>query len=188
MNGIALHLMRHGAPVRPGLMLGHTDDAPLAAGIDQCVARAAGLEVEAVGASDLARAVLPAMRIAEPLGLVPQFDVRWRELSFGQWDGQAPETLPREALARFWQDPDRNPPPSGETWSLLRDRVGMALAGIDRPTLVVAHGGSIRAALAILLGLDHRQVWGIDLPYGALVSLRLWPGAVPVAQLTGLQT
>lgn len=187
MPEIALHLMRHGAPVRAGLMLGHTDEAPLAGGVERCVARADGLKIERVVASDRARAVLPAVRIAERSDLLPEFDARWRELSFGEWDGHAPEALPREALARFWQEPDRYPPPSGETWSQLRTRVAAALAGIDRSTLVVAHGGSIRAALSVLLGLDHRQVWAFDLPYGALLSLRLWPGDAPAAQVTGLR-
>lgn len=188
MREITVHLLRHGAPIREGLMLGRTDEAPLPAGIDRCFARAEGLDIAAVVASDLARAALPAARIAASIGLVPNFDARWRELDFGHWDGQTPERLPREALARFWQDPDRNPPPDGERWSHLRSRVAAALAEIDRPTLVVAHGGSIRAALSLLLGLDHRQVWAFDLPYAALVSLRLWQGSIPTAQVTGLQT
>lgn len=188
MGEIALHFLRHGATLRPGLMLGHTDDPPLPAGVEQCSERAAGLRVESVVASDLARAVLPAKRIATMLGLVPRFDARWRELNFGHWDGRPQEALPRDALARFWRDPDANPPPAGERWSQVRARVAKALAVLEIDTLVVAHAGSIRAALSVLLNLDHRQVWAIDLPYGALISLRAWPGDVPAAQITGLVT
>ena len=43
-------------------------------------------------------------------------------------------------------------------------------------------------AVAVLTGLDHRGVWAIDLPYGALMNLRIWPGEAPTGQIVGLQT
>jgi alpha-ribazole phosphatase len=63
--------------------------------------------------------------------------------------------------------------------------VGAALAELQGDTLVVSHAGAIRAALGVLLRLDHTQVWAFDLPYGALISLRVWPDG---AQVTGLAT
>jgi alpha-ribazole phosphatase len=66
--------------------------------------------------------------------------------------------------------------------------VSRAVAGLEpAPTLVVTHGGAIRAALHILCGFERRPIWSFDLPYGVLVSLRLWPGDAPVAQITGLR-
>jgi alpha-ribazole phosphatase len=65
-------------------------------------------------------------------------------------------------------------------------RVAPALDGLVAPTLVVTHAGAIRAALCILLALDYRQGWAFDLPYAALVSLRVWPGPPRTAQLVGL--
>jgi alpha-ribazole phosphatase len=63
------------------------------------------------------------------------------------------------------------------------------LAGMPpASTLVVTHGGAIRAALAELCGLDRRQIWAFDLPYGALVSLRIWPGPTRTVQIVGLAT
>jgi len=70
----------------------------------------------------------------------------------------------------------------------MRNRIGAALEEIDRSTLVVAHAGSIRAALSLLLGWDYRQSWSLALPYAALVSLRIWPGEERSAQITGLVT
>jgi len=32
-----------------------------------------------------------------------------------------------------------------------------------------------------------RQGWAIDLPYGAVLSLRIWPGDAPSGQITGLR-
>lgn len=60
-----------------------------------------------------------------------------------------------------------------------------ALAPVD--TLVVTHGGAMRAALHHLCGFDLRQLWAFDLPYGALLSLRIWRGAQPGAQIIGLR-
>jgi len=51
-----LHLLRHGAPETPGLLMGRTDGAPTQAGIDACRARATGLGMTAIISSDLTRA------------------------------------------------------------------------------------------------------------------------------------
>lgn len=188
MSGFALHLLRHGAPETPGLMLGGTDAAPTAGGIEACVKRQAGLTVDALIASDLRRAALAGQAIGTARGLPLAIDPRWRELDFGEWDGKAAATLDQPALARFWDDPDANPPPGGERWSSLVTRVGQAITALTpRPTLVATHGGAIRAALAHLCGFGQGDVWSFDLPYGALLSLTVWPGDRPAAQITGLR-
>jgi len=186
MQCFDLHLMRHGAPEVPHLMLGRTDARPDAAGVAACRARAAGLAVEAIVASDLTRALSPAQAIAKEKGLSLTIDPRWRELDFGAWDGLRPDEIDPAALGLFWDDPDASPPPHGESWSALLARVTAALTALPpRPTLVVAHGGSMRAALAHLCKVDRQAAFGaFDLPYGALLSLRVWPGAA--AQVTGL--
>ncbi|SLJ88725.1 histidine phosphatase family protein [Novosphingobium mathurense] len=188
MTDFVLHLMRHGAPQRPGLMLGHLDEPPLASGVAACVERAGALAFKQIRCSDLARALLPAREIAGQCGLAAHIDPRWRELDFGAWDGMAPQQLPNDALARFWDAPDAFPPPGGEMWSVLVRRVGEALAHIREDCLVVAHGGSIRAAVSYLTGLDHRGVWAFDLPYCALISLRVWPGGKSAGQIIALET
>lgn len=189
MNGILLHLMRHGAPSEPGLLLGHRDDLPLPAGTARCVVRAERLEFTQVLSSDLSRARIPARQVAALRKLTHRADRRWRELDFGAWDGLAPETLDPAVQARFWDDPDGCAPPGGERWSQLRARVSEALLGIERSSLVITHAGTMRAALSVLFGFDHRQVWAFELGYGALLSLRLWPepgGRLPSAQIVTL--
>ena len=186
MSGFALHLMRHGAPAQTGLLLGHADVPISQAGCSACFARGRSLDVSAVISSDLERARRPAKLLASWQDLPLHCDPRWRELGFGQWDGAAPADLPPRELADFWNDPDRSPPPGGETWSALTDRVGAALAEIEEATLVVAHAGPIRAALCHLLGWNYRQGWSLALPYAALVSLTVWPGSPRSAQITGL--
>ncbi|BBF72109.1 MULTISPECIES: histidine phosphatase family protein [Sphingomonas] len=187
MSGMLLHLMRHGTPELAGRLLGHADWAATDAGTAACVARACGLEAEVIISSDLTRTRQAATAIAAPRGIAPQIDPRWRELDFGAWDGADPAMLDQAALTHFYADPDACPPPGGERWSALVARVGAAIAALSpRPTLVVTHGGAIRAALALLCGFDQRQIWAIDLPYAARLTLRLWPGEKPWAQIAGL--
>lgn len=187
MTGFQLHLMRHGAPETPGLLLGRTDAPITPAGVSACMAKAAALPFAAVIASDLQRAARPASAIADARGLPVTIDARWREVDFGAWDGLAPHQVPADAMAAFWNDPDANPPPDGERWSALVARVMAALCALPpRDTLVITHGGAIRAVMAGLLGFEQRHIWAFDLPYAAVVSLRLWPGSPPAAQIIGL--
>ena len=188
MSAFLVHLMRHGAPQTPGLLLSRTDAPSTPGGIAACLERARALPFDALIASDLCRAARAAEAIGEPRGLPVALDPRWRELDFGDWDGLAPEHVERPAMAAFWDDPDANPPPGGERWSALTARVDGALAAIpERNTLVVTHGGAIRAALACLFGFEQRHLWAFELPYAAVVSLRIWPGAGRTAQIAGLQ-
>lgn len=187
MTGFALHLLRHGAPATPGLLMGRTDDAPTADGIAACAAQAETLGIERLIASDLRRCQAAGEAIGRAAGLPCAVDARWRELDFGDWDGKAAGAVDRDALGRFWGDPDAHPPPGGERWSALVARVAAAIGGLAPvPTLVVTHGGAMRAALHILCGFDQRQLWAFDLPYAALLSFRVWPGEPRRAQIEGL--
>lgn len=189
MNEQIIHLLRHGPPERPGLLMGRTDDAPTPGGIAGCVRQVEDLEFSAIGSSDLRRCALAASAIGDRKGLSVTIDPRWRELDFGDWDGSPASSVDAGLLARFWNDPDRNPPPNGERWSALVARIAAAGSGLDQPaSLIVTHGGAMRAMLAHLCGFDHRQAWAFDLPYGALLSLRVWSEEQPSAQIIGLRT
>lgn len=188
MTGFTLHLLRHGALEQPGLFMGRTDGTPTTEGIGVCAAQVARLDVERLIASDLERCAHAADAIGKTLTLTAALDPRWRELDFGDWEGQAASMIEAEALVRFWADPDANPPPGGERWSSLVARVSDAIDALDPvDTLVVTHGGAMRAVLHHLCGFDQRQIWAFDLSYGALLSLRVWRGDQPGAQITGLR-
>lgn len=188
MTGFVLHLLRHGPPLLPGLLLGHSDVLALDPACPKLLNRVRDLPVEQIVTSDLLRASGSAQALARARNLPLAVDPRWRELHFGAWDGLAPGQVPSDALEHFWSDPETGAPPGGERWSELRSRVGKAIEDIAGSTLVVTHAGAMRAALAVLTGLDHRGVWALDLPYGALLSLRVWPGEPAAAQVIGLRT
>ncbi|MGK2909551.1 MAG: histidine phosphatase family protein [Sphingobium sp.] len=187
MSSFPLYLLRHGEPEGAGRLIGRTDARPKPTGIAACVDQVRDLAAEVLIASDLSRARSAGEAIARATGVPLAIDARWRELDFGAWDGLAPGEVESAALARFWDDPDCHAPPGGERWSALVDRVLAALGDLAaRPTLIVTHAGAMRAALAVLCGLDVRQTWAVDLPYNGLLSLRVWPGAIPTAQIAGL--
>jgi alpha-ribazole phosphatase len=187
VTSFALHLLRHGAPETPGLLMGRTDGIPTGDSILACVAQAEGLDIEHLVSSDLRRSRAAGEAIGAATALPLTIDPRWRELDFGDWDGKAANAVDRDSFGRFWDDPDANPPPGGERWSSLVARVFAAIGDLAPvPTLVVTHGGAMRAALHMLCGFDQRQLWAFDLPYAALLSLRVWPGEQPSAQIAGL--
>lgn len=186
MTPFAVHLMRHGAVEGEGRLIGSSDVPSTHEGDARCVAQGAALTFAQVVCSDLTRARRPAEMLAVERGVPLRIDPDWRELAFGAWEECAPADLPPDALARFWADPDANPPPGGERWSALVARVGRALACIEGDTLVIAHAGAMRAALAHLCGFSAEQCWALDMPYGAVLSLRIWPGEPVSAQITGL--
>jgi alpha-ribazole phosphatase len=189
MSGVLLHLLRHGVPEVPGLFMGRTDGAPTSAGIAACVDRVAGLEVGAIVSSGLVRCDRAAGAIGAKLTLGFTIDPRWRELDFGEWDGKAPGDIDQEALRRFWNAPDVNPPRGGERWSSLVARITTAIQDIAHgPTLVVTHAGAMRAALSVLCRFEFGQCWALDLPCASLLSFRLWPGEQLSGQIVGLRT
>lgn len=186
MTPFTVHLMRHGAVEGEGRLIGSSDVPSTATGDARCVEQGAALAFAQVVCSDLTRARRPAEVLAAEREVPLRIDPDWRELAFGAWEGHAPADLPPDALARFWANPDTSPPPEGERWSALTIRVERALARIEHDTLVIAHAGAMRGALASLFGFSATQCWALDLPYGAVLSLRIWPGELRGAQIVGL--
>jgi broad specificity phosphatase PhoE len=109
-----------------------------------------------VVASPLARA----RETAELLGHPPaSCDPRWQEAHLGEWTGRQAVELPGTAYAD-WRA-GRHTPPGGESFAELTARVVEAVEALDPAagtTLVVTHGGPIRALCHHLLGLHPALV------------------------------
>lgn len=165
-------------------MLGRTDCAETPEGVAACLDQVEHLVFAWLTSSPFRRARAAAEAIGSARAMSVTIDPRWREIDFGDWDGLSSADIPAEALGRFWADPDAHAPPGGERWSALTARVGEAIDAIDRDTLVVTHGGAMRAALSVLFGFDQPQLWAFDLPCASLLSLRIWPARQ--AQIIGL--
>lgn len=106
-----------------------------------------------------------------------------REISFGVWEGQPIGDIMKdygEDYLRWRDDPSSWSPPGSEPFSAVQLRVKKAIDYIlshevDR-FLVVAHGGTIRAAMAVLLGLSGASVWRMRLGNCALTGVSFWEG------------
>jgi broad specificity phosphatase PhoE len=84
------------------------------------------------------------------------------EQSFGDWQGLTYEEL-RESRAgafhRFWHAPAHERAPGGESFVDVMQRVAKTIHSLIEPhrgrdIIAVAHGGTIRAALGLALGVD----------------------------------
>ncbi len=87
------------------------------------------------------------------------------EQHFGDWQGRTYAEIGAfgkansDAGHRFWLAPAHSVPPGGESFVQVMQRVAAAVERLTREhagrdIVVVAHGGTIRAALAFALGLE----------------------------------
>lgn len=99
----------------------------------------------------------------------PEVEPAFIEQDFGDWQGLGwSEMQAREPkkYKEFWQDPVRNAPPGGESFAAVIERVRDGIAtwcqrADGRSIVVVAHGGSIRAAVAVALGLTPEAAMAV---------------------------
>jgi broad specificity phosphatase PhoE len=109
---------------------------------------------EAGAAPEIAR---PAERLIEP---------EIAEQHFGNWQGRTFDELYKmrgDERFTFWISPASEVPPGGESFVEVVNRVGGAVQRLTeqfagRQIVAVAHGGSIRAALAHALAIDAERV------------------------------
>lgn len=95
-------------------------------------------------------------------------DPRLREIGFGAWEGSTwSEIRRRDAVGAAARERDRwGYQPAGEgaeSYAMLTERVAEAARVLDRPTVIVAHGGTARALLVArgLLGTRAAPRLGI---------------------------
>ena len=101
------------------------------------------------------------------------------EQSFGEWQGLSHDglaTLEDPAVTAFWQAPATARPPGGESFADVVARVALALDRWSaefkgRDIVAVCHGGAIRAALAVALGLEPAQALAFQIDPLSLTRL-----------------
>jgi broad specificity phosphatase PhoE len=189
-DGVTLYLIRHGETDwnAEGRLQGGRDIPLNALGRQQAAAVAQKLRDLARDADRLSylcsplgrsRDTMQIMRTA--MGLNPMdytVDERLREITFGRWEGltwrEVRASDPAAARAREagkWAFR----PPEGESYEMLRQRVMPVFASIDRDSVIVSHGGVMRAALA---------GFGFESPHEAS-SLDIWQGRIVVVTRSG---
>jgi broad specificity phosphatase PhoE len=87
-------------------------------------------------------------------------DARLMEMSFGRWEGFTfSELQAREATLLVERERDRwgFVIPGGESYALLQARVGAWYDGLERDSIVAAHGGVCRVLMAHLSLLERND-------------------------------
>jgi probable phosphoglycerate mutase len=135
----------------------------------------------AVLASPLLRARQTAGVIGAGLGLEPQVDVDWSEVSLGDWDGlsyaEIADGWPVEY--RAWRTSTSAAPPHGESLDEVEKRVSAALdrlvqAHPGETVLVVTHTAPIRTVIARALDAGPAAMWRLRVDPTAVSVVRFW--------------
>jgi len=156
---VRLLLVRHGETAwnAQGRLQGNLDVPLSDAGRRQ--ARALAATVAAQEPRNVVTSPLSRTReTARLLALEPgAWDPRWAEADLGEWAGKLVPEIDATQYAD-WRA-GRREPPGGETLSDVRERVTAALRELPgENTVVVTHGGPIRAVLRHLLGITSEHL------------------------------
>lgn len=100
-----------------------------------------------------------------------EIDPRLLEIAYGDWEGLTlPEIEARSAgvLTRREDDKWDFAPPGGESYRELADRIGNWYSSLTADTVVAAHGGGVRALMAILNIVPEEQATRAQIEQGVV--------------------
>jgi broad specificity phosphatase PhoE len=94
------------------------------------------------------------------------------EVGYGDWEGMSLEEIaalhPEQAEARE-VDKWGYAPPGGESYAMLAGRVAGWLETVKEPTCVVAHGGTLRSLMHLLVGLPGEKATHYAVPQNRVI-------------------
>lgn len=114
-------------------------------------------------------------RMAYPLRV--ETDVRLMEKHFGAWEGCAWNDIPRHEIDDWANDVMAYAPAGGESAQQLMLRAQEFLQELKKLPLqhiaLVAHGGSIRALLALMADMPLTDTLNWQIEYGAVIGVQI---------------
>jgi len=160
--------------------LGHQQAAALGS-------RLATDKIDVTYASDLCRTKETAEAVMAYHSGSISFDLRLREMSFGDWEGltfnEMQEREPR--LSNGWANFMLTyGPPAGESIPIFAERLNTAIHTIlkdhpDETVLLVAHGGAISVLLCLLLDIPLEKYWQFRISQVSVTKIETFPdGAI----------
>jgi alpha-ribazole phosphatase len=154
-----LYLIRHPRPdIEAGICYGQTDVGVQEKDLEDAVKGLSKLIPQnyELWSSPLTRCRL----LAEALHNSPRFDNRLMEINFGDWENKTWDQIGKSAVEQWAANVMDFVPPNGESVVSLQKRVANFLDGLpkDKPTVIVCHGGVMRA-IAGLLVKEHAGNW-----------------------------
>lgn len=166
---MAVIVVRHPETADPRVIAGQSDVSLTPHAIAELDAIVASLPAaRRIISSDLSRCRILADAIAAKTGLPCTFDPRWREQSFGAWEGKRWDEVDGRDYLEQWTTAT---PPGGESIRDVQGRVAAALAESGDGTLVVSHAGPIRCALAVTRGMSLAEAFAIEVAFASWRSL-----------------
>ena len=125
-------------------------------------------------ASPLKRARETMEIVRATLGLQPhdyEVDARLIEIAYGEWEGltlQEIETQNASVLSARERGKWDFAPPGGESYRELADRIGKWYGSLTADSVVAAHGGGVRALMAILNIVSEEQATRAQIEQGVI--------------------
>ena len=189
-----IDLLRHGEAAGGARLRGRrTDDALTATGRAELDHVASRQHWDVVATSPLVRCHAFADELARARQARLVVDERLCEYDFGDWDGRPFDELWAQcgdALATFFGDPDRAPPPGGERAAAFRARIRGAWDSLlehaaGGRVLVLGHGGVLRQFVADTLGVPGNPHAALEWPHAAMSRIRVFadPPSPPARSL-----
>ena len=173
-----LYLIRHTTPdIAPGICYGQLDIDVA----DSFETEAHNVSkwlppVDLIITSSLKRASRLAEYLAQARRCELRGDARLMEKHFGAWEGQAWDSIARGEIDAWAADVMGYAPPGGESAQQLMRRMQILLRDVaqlsQQRIALVAHGGSIRAMLALIGEVPLVDILGWEVGYGAVIGLR----------------
>lgn len=133
-------------------------------------------------AEGIVRAGLPGPDPIPGPGVVQEPELN--EQHFGEWQGRKYADIAEmqaDKLHRFWLAPADMAPPGGESFVHLTARACRAIARLDqahagRDIIAVTHGGTIRVALGLALGLAPEAALAFSIDNCSLTRIERFDG------------
>ncbi|OGS90435.1 MAG: alpha-ribazole phosphatase [Gallionellales bacterium GWA2_60_18] len=132
--------------------------------------------LQLVIASPLLRAHRLGEHLAQALGCPLRSDTRLIEKHFGAWEGKPWDDIPHNEIDAWAADVMDYAPPGGESAQQLMQRAQGFMHDLaqlpQQHIALVAHGGSIRALLALFADVSLADTLGWQMEYGAVVCVQ----------------
>lgn len=178
-----IDLLRHGKPVGGDIFRGATDVPLNQEGWQQmreAVANQGGWQ--RVVTSPMLRCAEFANEVAEKHGLALEANDSFREVSFGDWDGQLIADVhahSADLIRQYWRDPFNFTPPNAEPMKMFYQRVAEGLDALVKQyqgehILLVTHGGVIRMLLSHILQTQQLSMLRYDVPYASFSRIAVF--------------
>ncbi|HME40243.1 MAG TPA: histidine phosphatase family protein [Steroidobacteraceae bacterium] len=184
-----IYLVRHPQPANViGFCYGRQDVAVDAGSVARAAAEVRAripvqvLQRARIFSSPLSRCVLLARELAVPRE--PVIAEELSEMSFGSWEGQAWDSVPRDQLDAWARDVWQYRPGGAESAALVAERWQRWAARVGRcgaePVVAVTHAGVIRVALALARAGTSADAGSLQAPvaFGSVHCVDVSPSPV----------